>query len=198
MGLKRWLEKGRLEAGCDEAGRGCLAGPVTAAAVVLDAGRRINGLDDSKKLTAKERERLREEIETKAAAWAVMHIPPERIDEINILNASFEAMRKAVEQLTVKPEHLLIDGNRFKGDNIPFTCVVRGDSLYQSIAAASILAKTHRDAFMQELHLQYPAYAWRSNKGYPSKAHRLAIMEVGITPHHRQSFRLIPDQLRLF
>lgn len=190
--------KDRVEAGCDEAGRGCLAGPVTAAAVILNPKKRIIGLDDSKKLTRKNRELLRLEIEEKAAAWAVAHVAPERIDEINILNASFEAMLQAAEQISMRPDHLLIDGNRFKGGALPYTCVIKGDGIYQSIAAASILAKTHRDSLMRELHETYPDYGWKSNKGYPSKAHRLAIREVGVTPHHRRSFRLLPDQLSLF
>lgn len=198
MGLKRWLEKGRLEAGCDEAGRGCLAGPVTAAAVILDPKKRIHGLDDSKRLTASKRELLRKEIELKAAAWAVVHISPERIDQINILNASFEAMREAVDQLDAQPEHLLIDGNRFKGSDIPYTCVVKGDGIYQSIAAASILAKTHRDRLMIGLDEDYPVYDWKSNKGYPSPRHRHAIREHGVSPLHRRTFRLLPDQLSLF
>lgn len=197
--LKRHMVKGRLEAGCDEAGRGCLAGPVVAAAVILDPKKSIPGLGDSKKLTERQRDQLRPQIEKKALAWAVYFVGPREIEEINILNASILAMQRAVAELGVQPEHLLIDGNRFKSVvGIDHTCVIKGDALYQSIAAASILAKTHRDAYMQELHAQYDQYNWLRNKGYPTSSHREAIQKFGITEHHRTTFRLLPKQLELF
>ncbi len=180
-----------IEAGCDEAGRGCLAGPVFAAAVVLPRGYRNELLDDSKKLSAKQRSLLRGEIERDAAAWAVARVDSEEIDRMNILRASFHAMNLAVEQLTTRPELLLIDGNRFRNETeIPFVCIVKGDGKYQSIAAASILAKTYRDAYMEEQHKQYPLYGWDRNKGYPTKEHYAAIERYGTTPIHRKSFRL--------
>lgn len=180
-----------IEAGCDEAGRGCLAGPVFAAAVVLPRGYRNELLDDSKKLSAKQRSLLRGEIERDAAAWAVARVDSEEIDRMNILRASFHAMNLAVEQLTTRPELLLIDGNRFRNETeIPFVCIVKGDGKYQSIAAASILAKTYRDAYMEEQHKQYPLYGWDRNKGYPTKEHYAAIEQYGTTPIHRKSFRL--------
>lgn len=187
------------EAGCDEAGRGCLAGPVVAAAVILPEKISLPGLDDSKKLTEKMREQLRPLIEEKAIAWAVGIISPSKIDEINILNASFLAMHEAINKLNVLPEYLLIDGNRFNPyPKINHTCIVKGDSKYKSIAAASILAKTYRDELMQILDAEFPIYQWKKNKGYPTKEHRLAIKQFGSCKHHRNSFRLLPSQLELF
>ncbi len=189
MALYPFLKTGILEAGCDEAGRGCLAGPVVAAAVILDARKDYPLLNDSKKLTPKSRETLREIIENEAMAWAVGFVSPAEIDQINILQASFLAMHRALDKLTVVPEHLLIDGNRFKAyKNIPHQCIIRGDGLYQSIAAASILAKTHRDAYMREANEQFPNYAWNQNKGYPTKAHKNAIANHGLSPLHRLTF----------
>lgn len=197
--LEFCLLEGRLEAGCDEAGRGCLAGPVVAAAVILDENNKIEALNDSKQLSEKRRNALRLEIEAKALAWAVVAVSPEEIDEINILNASFTAMKRAVDQLKVQPEHLLIDGNRFNAHRvIEHTCIIKGDAKYQSIAAASILAKTHRDEIMEKLSLDFPHYAWDKNKGYPTKAHREGIQKNGLSPHHRNSFKQLPDQLQLF
>lgn len=181
----------RIEAGCDEAGRGCLAGPVCAAAVILPKGYENAMLNDSKKLTAKQRSDLRQTIEQEALAWAVAFVDNNEIDEINILNASFLAMNKAVEMLSIRPELLLIDGNRFKTNtDIEFKCIVKGDGLYESIAAASVLAKYYRDAYMIKLHEEYPCYDWKSNKGYPTKKHYEAIELNGITCYHRKSFSL--------
>jgi len=189
MALHPFFQAGILEAGCDEAGRGCLAGPVVAAAVVLDSRMDYPLLNDSKKLTAKSREMLREIIEKEALAWAVGFVWPAEIDQINILQASFLAMHRALDKLTFAPENLLIDGNRFKPyNNIPHQCIIGGDALYQAIAAASILAKTHRDAYMQEAHKNFPQYGWYQNKGYPTKAHRNAIAVHGVSPLHRLSF----------
>lgn len=198
--LKQYLEKGRIEAGCDEAGRGCLAGPVYAAAVVLPEDFTHDWLTDSKKITEKQREELRIVIEAEALAYGVGIVTVEEIEKINILNASFLAMHRAVDLLKVKPAHLLIDGNRFNPyKDIPHTTVVKGDATYLSIAAASILAKTYRDDFMKEQSLKYPHYEWHNNKGYPTKKHRQAIAEFGITPLHRQTFNLLGDtQLELF
>jgi ribonuclease HII len=198
MGLKRYFQKGIIEAGCDEAGRGCLAGPVFAAAVILDERNPIVGLDDSKKLTDKKREVLRKEIEEKSLSFGVAMLTNQEIDQHNILRASFMAMHRAIEKLSGEPELLLIDGNRF----IPFKkiqheCIVKGDAKYQSIAAASILAKTYRDDFMRNLHQQYPYYGWDHNMGYPTVAHRDGIKQHGITPFHRLSFTLLNDQLSL-
>lgn len=191
--LAPYHTKGRLEAGCDEAGRGCLAGPVVAAAVILPTGLVIDGLGDSKTLSSRKREALRSLIEQQALSWAVAYVWPEEIDRINILNASFLAMHRAVERLDHGPEHLLIDGNRFTPyPGIAHTCEVKGDGRFSSIAAASILAKTHRDALMKELHLEHPEYGWKVNKGYPTAEHRAAIASKGITPFHRLSFRLLP------
>jgi ribonuclease HII len=185
-----------LEAGCDEAGRGCLAGPVFAAAVILPPDYANGALDDSKRLTAKMRERLRAEVERDALAWAVARVEAPEIDRINILQASILAMNMAVERLAIRPELLLVDGNRFHtASGIPFRCVVKGDATYMSIAAASILAKTHRDACMEALDREYPQYQWKKNKGYPTRAHREAIRQFGSTPWHRKSFTLIPSQL---
>lgn len=196
--LASFLNKNKIEAGCDEAGRGCLAGPVFAAAVILPKKYSNKTLNDSKKLSEKKRYELRKVIETEAIAWAVGIVSHEEIDKINILNASFLAMHRAVEQLSTKPEHLLIDGNRFTPyPEIDHTCIVKGDGKFLSIAAASILAKTYRDDYMLEQHEKYPNYDWNNNKGYPTKKHRLAIQEHGITSIHRKSFSLIPAQFEL-
>lgn len=187
-----------IECGCDEAGRGCLAGPVVAAAVVLPPDFQNAILNDSKQLSDKQRRLLRPIIEKEAIAYSVTFVNNEEIDKINILQASFLAMNNAVKGLSITPELLLIDGNRFKNQTeIPFQCVVKGDSLYQSIAAASILAKTYRDDYMLEIHKEYPQYQWNKNMGYPTKLHRKAIEEHGITPFHRKTFRL-SNQLSLF
>lgn len=183
--------KGRLEAGCDEAGRGPLAGPVVAAAVILPEGYSNTVLNDSKQLTERQRERLRSEIEHEAVAWAVAVVEPEEIDRLNILHASTHAMCMSVQQLATRPEFLLIDGNRFYNEtDIPYECIVKGDAKYMSIAAASILAKTHRDELMVQLHAQYPHYGWDRNKGYPTAEHFQAIEQYGPTPQHRRSFNL--------
>jgi ribonuclease HII len=185
------------EAGCDEAGRGCLAGPVFAAAVILPRDFRDDILTDSKQLTEKQRNRLRPVIETKAIAWAVASVDARTIDEINILNASILAMHLAIQQLKQMPQLLLIDGNRFKPyPDIPHLCIVKGDEKYLSIAAASVLAKTYRDDYMLHIHDQHPEYGWKNNKGYPSQKHRDAIAKFGITLHHRKSFRMA-GQLKL-
>lgn len=197
--LLPYMNSGVVEAGCDEAGRGCLAGAVYAAAVVLPPDFRNELLNDSKKLTEKQRYALRPLIEEAALAWAVGIVTPQEIDCINILNASFLAMHRAIEQLRVTPQHLLIDGNRFKPyPGIAHTCVVKGDGKYEAIAAASILAKTYRDDYMNELHEKYPMYDWKSNKGYPTKAHRAAIAQYGPSPYHRLSFQLLERQLSIF
>ncbi len=183
-----------VEAGCDEAGRGCLAGSVYAAAVILPPDYQNELLNDSKKLSAKKRYTLRTEIERDAIAWAVGVVTPEEIDKINILNASFLAMHRALDQLKVRPEAIIVDGNRFKPyHELPFTTIVKGDGKYLSIAAASILAKTYRDDYMQALAKEYPQYDWQSNMGYPTKKHRQAISEHGVTPYHRKSFNLLGD-----
>ncbi len=193
------MEAGRIEAGCDEAGRGCLAGAVYAAAVILPPDFHNEELNDSKQLSERRRYALRPIIEAEAVAWAVGVVTPEEIDRINILKASFLAMHRAIEQLKVRPEHLLIDGNRFTPyPGIGHTTVVKGDGKYLSIAAASVLAKTYRDDYMNRLATEYPEYAWDVNKGYPTKAHREAIRQYGITPYHRKTFRLLPQQLELF
>ena len=197
--LLPYMESGRIEAGCDEAGRGCLSGAVFAAAVILPHDYHHTLLNDSKQLSEKQRYTLRPIIEQEAIAWAVGIVTPQEIDKINILNASILAMHRAVEQLSQVPQHLLIDGNRFKPYNgIPHTCVVKGDGKFLSIAAASILAKTYRDDYMMQLHEQHPQYGWDRNKGYPTQEHRDAITRYGITPYHRQSFRLTDPQLKLF
>lgn len=197
MLLNRYYE-GLIEAGCDEAGRGCLAGSVYAAAVILPDGYTNEDLNDSKQLTEKKRYALREQIERDAVAWAVGIVTPEEIDKINILQASFLAMHRAVSQLKVRPEALIIDGNRFKpytpegaDKPIPHTSIVKGDGKYLAIAAASILAKTYRDDYMNALADEYPQYDWHSNKGYPTKKHRQAIREHGVTPYHRMSYNLL-------
>lgn len=192
--LKSHYYEDLIEAGCDEAGRGCLAGSVYAAAVILPFDYQNELLNDSKKLTAKKRYALREDIERDAIAWAVGIVTPEEIDKINILNASFLAMHRALDQLKVRPEAVIVDGNRFKPyQDLPSTTIVKGDGKYLSIAAASILAKTYRDDYMLSLAEEYPQYDWQSNMGYPTKKHRQAILEHGITPYHRKSYNLLGD-----
>ena len=192
--LKNCYNEGKIEAGCDEAGRGCLAGSVYAAAVIFPADYQNEELNDSKQLTDKKRHQLREIIERDALAWAVGVVTPEEVDKINILNASFLAMHRALDQLTVRPEAIIVDGNRFKPyGKIPHTCIVKGDAKYLSIAAASILAKTYRDDYMDGLAEEYPQYDWKSNKGYPTKKHREAIRQYGVTPYHRMSYNLLGD-----
>lgn len=196
--LQQFLIEGRIEAGCDEAGRGCLAGPVTAAAVILPAGWEHPLINDSKQLTERRREELRPIIEREALAWAVAHVSPKEIDKLNILRASITAMHRAIDQLNVRPEHLLIDGNRFyKYRDIAHTTIVKGDGKMLSIAAASILAKTHRDEYMRRLALDFPQYNWDKNKGYPTREHRAAIAAHGATEHHRTTFQLL-EQPTLF
>lgn len=193
------LQEGVCEAGCDEAGRGALAGPVFAAAVILPEGFEHPLLNDSKKVNEKNRELLREIIERDAVAWAVAEVAPGEIDRINILNASFESMTAAVRMLTIRPELLLIDGNRFRTQlDIQYKCIIKGDSKHANIAAASILAKTHRDEYMRRIAREYPCYNWAVNKGYPTREHRLAIYSNGLSPYHRLSFNLSPGQLSLF
>lgn len=194
------LQQGRLEAGCDEAGRGCLAGPVVAAAVIWPEDADLPLLNDSKQLTHTQREALRADIEKQAIAWAIGQADPEEIDRINILHASFLAMQRAIEALLPVPDHLLIDGNRFRsGLDIPYTCIVKGDATYRSIAAASILAKTERDRLMVRMGELFPHYQWQQNKGYPTTAHRQAIAAFGPSPLHRRSFRWSapPEQLSI-
>ncbi len=199
--LKPYQTKGVIEAGCDEAGRGCLAGDVYAAAVILPPGFENTLLNDSKQLTEAQRYQLREIIEKEAVAWAVGRVTAEEIDKINILRASILAMHRAINKLKVRPEHLLIDGNKFSPyPGITHNTVVKGDATYMSIAAASVLAKTYRDDYMLTLSRQYPMYDWQSNKGYPTAKHRAAIREHGVTPHHRMSFNLLgnePKQLEI-
>ena len=186
--------EGKIEAGCDEAGRGCLAGSVYAAAVILPDGYENPLLNDSKQLTEKRRYELRDIIERDAVAWAVGIVTPEEIDKINILNASILAMHRALDQLKVRPEAVIVDGNRFKKyKDLPYTTIVKGDGKYMAIAAASILAKTYRDDYMNQLAEEYPQYDWRSNKGYPTKKHREAIRQFGTTPYHRMSYNLLGD-----
>ena len=190
--LESHYYKDMVEAGCDEAGRGCLAGSVYAAAVILPPNYQNADLNDSKKLTDKKRKALREQIERDAVAWAVGVVTPEEIDQINILNASFLAMHRALDQLKVRPEAVIVDGNRFKPyQDLPYTTIVKGDGKYLAIAAASILAKTYRDDYMDALAEEYPQYDWKSNKGYPTKKHRAAIKEFGTTPYHRMSYNLL-------
>ncbi|MEM7107589.1 MAG: ribonuclease HII [Bacteroidota bacterium] len=197
--LKASFTGHKVEAGCDEAGRGCLAGPVVAAAVILPSGYQNKQLDDSKKLPKKVREKLRIDIENEALHWAVGFVDNREIDEINILNASYLAMQRAIDQLSPDPELLLIDGNRYKPHNdIPFECIVKGDGKFLSIAAASILAKTYRDEYMEKIGRDYPEYSWHTNAGYPTHVHRDAIRHLGPTPFHRMSFQLLPAQLELF
>lgn len=188
----------QYEVGCDEAGRGCLAGPVVAAAVILDSAFKNSIINDSKKLSEKNRKELRQYIEENALAWAVGIVSAQEIDEINILNASFLAMHRAIDQLQTPIDLIVVDGNRFnKYQDIPHECIVKGDGKYMNIAAASILAKTYRDEIMEQLDLEFPEYQWKKNKAYPTKAHREAIAQYGTTPHHRLSFRLLPEQLSL-
>ena len=192
--LKQFYHPGLIEAGCDEAGRGCLAGSVYAAAVILPPDYVNEQLNDSKKLTERQRYALREVILRDATAWAVGVVTPEEIDQINILNASFLAMHRALDQLSVRPEAIIVDGNRFRPyGNLPYATIVKGDGKYLSIAAASILAKTFRDDYMNHLAEEYPMYDWQSNKGYPTRKHREAIRQHGITPYHRKSYNLLGD-----
>lgn len=189
--------EGIIEAGCDEAGRGCLAGPVSCAAVILPPDFVCPEINDSKQLSEKKRERLRPVIEENALAWAVVMVSPEEIDRINILNASITGMQRALSRLSIRPEHVLVDGNRFRQwEDVPFSTVVHGDAIHLSIAAASILAKTHRDALMKRLAEDFPGYGWEHNAGYPTAQHRRAIAEIGLTPHHRLTYG--PCQPSLF
>ena len=193
--LKNYYKQGRVEAGCDEAGRGCLAGSVYAAAVILPPDYHNERLNDSKKLTARQRYALRQDIERDAVAWAVGVVTPQEIDQINILNASILAMHRALDQLQVRPEAIIVDGNRFKPyRDLPHTTIVKGDGKYLSIAAASILAKTYRDDEMIRLAQQYPDYDWQHNMGYPTRKHREAIRQHGITPYHRRTFNLLGSE----
>jgi ribonuclease HII len=205
--LASYYYKGKVEAGCDEAGRGCLAGSVYAAAVILPTDYQNPLLNDSKQLTEKQRYALRDVIQHDALAWAVGIVTPEEIDRINILNASILAMHRALDQLTLRPQAIIVDGNRFKpytvsngsyAEKIPHTCIIKGDGKYLSIAAASILAKTYRDDYMNQLAEEYPQYDWKSNKGYPTKKHREAIRQYGITPYHRKSYNLLGDRQLFF
>jgi len=197
--LKSSFTHNKIEAGCDEAGRGCLAGPVVAAAVILPKDYKHELLNDSKQLGKEDREQLRVEIERDALAWAVAEVSNGEIDEINILNASFRAMHLAIDKLSIIPQFLLIDGNRFnRYKEINHECIIKGDASYLSIAAASILAKTYRDDLMQKLAMQFPGYSWETNVGYPTPEHREGIKKLGITPFHRKSFQLLPSQLELF
>jgi ribonuclease HII len=192
--LKSHYYEDKVEAGCDEAGRGCLAGSVYAAAVILPACYDNPALNDSKQLSAKQRYALREQIEHDAVAWAVGIVTPAEIDKINILNASILAMHRALDQLQVRPEAIIVDGNRFKPyRDVPFTTIIKGDGKYQAIAAASILAKTYRDDYMDQLAQEYPMYDWQSNKGYPTRKHREGIRRFGVSPYHRMSYRLLGD-----
>jgi ribonuclease HII len=188
--LASFFQANQIEAGCDEAGRGCLAGPVCASAVILPPDFYHEDLNDSKKLSDKKRDKLRIEIERESISWSVVFIDHEKIDEINILNASILGMQEAVNNLKVKPDFLLIDGNRFHKHEIPHACFVKGDGRFMSIAAASILAKTHRDEYMEKLHEEFPAYNWKQNKGYPTMDHRIAFEKLGATPFHRKTFQL--------
>jgi len=193
--LLPYFDSTLIEAGCDEAGRGCLAGPVFAAAVILPKDFENHQLNDSKKLNEKQRYALREVIEKEALHWAVASVSADEIDKINILKASFLAMHRAISNLSLRPQSLLIDGNRFKPyDDIPHHCIIKGDGKYLSIAAASVLAKTYRDDFMNEQHERFPEYSWSGNKGYPTAAHRSAIRKFGVTPLHRMSFTLLPPE----
>ncbi len=197
--LLQYADPQLVEAGCDEAGRGCLAGPVYAAAVILPKDFYHPLLNDSKQLTARQREKLRPVIEQEAIAWGVAAVSPQEIDQLNILRASITGMHRALDMLTTIPQSILVDGNRFyKYKDIPHTCVVKGDGKYASIAAASVLAKTYRDEYMLSLAKEFPQYGWDKNMAYPTKQHRKAIAEFGITPHHRLSFRLVDDEPLLF
>lgn len=194
--LLKKFSSNKIECGTDEAGRGCLAGPVTAAAVVLPDNFESELINDSKQLTKQLRQQLKILIEQKALSFAVTHLEPRIIDEINILNASIKAMQESIMKLNPTADYIIVDGNRFKPiQNIPYTCIIKGDSKYVSIAAASILAKTYRDEYMNRLHEEFPMYNWKQNKGYPTKEHREAIRKYGVTKYHRLSFKLLPDQL---
>lgn len=196
--LELKLKTELVECGTDEAGRGCLAGPVTAAAIILPDNFKNELLNDSKQLSEAKRAALRPLLEDCAITYGVTHIFMEKIDKINILNASILAMQQSIGQLKPQPEHIIVDGNRFKEyKNIPYTCIIKGDGKFMSIAAASILAKTYRDSFMEKIHEEFPMYNWKKNKGYPTKEHREAIRKHGITKYHRKSFRLLPEQLTL-
>tara|TARA_R110001583_G_scaffold46395_1_gene145505 strand:+ start:11231 stop:11833 length:603 start_codon:yes stop_codon:yes gene_type:complete len=198
MGLKKQFLKNVIEVGTDEAGRGCLSGPVVAAAVILPSNFKHPLLNDSKQLTEKQRELLRPFIEKHAVAFGVAYVDEKKIDEINILQASILAMHKSIEKLAITPEHIIVDGNKFKSyKKIPHTTIVKGDAKFMSIAAASVLAKTYRDDFMKQLDAEFPHYFWKKNKGYPTKQHREAIRTFGITTYHRKTFRLLPEQLKL-
>ncbi|WP_420552378.1 ribonuclease HII [Tenacibaculum aiptasiae] len=187
-----------LEAGTDEAGRGCLSGPVVAAAVILPENFQHDLLNDSKQLSEKKRQELRPYIEEHALAYAVSFIHHEEVDELNVLQASITGMHRSIEQLSTQPEFIIIDGNKFKPyKEVPYQTIVKGDAKFMSIAAASILAKTYRDEFMEKIHQEFPQYNWKKNKGYPTKEHRNAIREHGATPYHRKSFKLLPEQLKL-
>lgn len=195
MPLKKYLKKGRTEAGCDEAGRGCLAGPVVAAAVILPANFKHPLLNDSKKMTDKQRRMLYPIIQEKALSFGIGIVDHQEIDQMNILNASFEAMHRAVKLCDIQPEFLLIDGNRFNPfEGVPHECIIKGDGKFLSIAAASVLAKVKRDEIMEALHERFPAYDWKKNKGYPTKKHRQAIEQIGPSPFHRMSFKLLADE----
>ena len=196
--LKLKINHQLIECGTDEAGRGCLAGPVTAAAVILPDNFKNNIITDSKQLSEKKRKLLKLIIEEESVSFGVSHIMMKKIDRINILNASILAMQKSIESLAIKPQHIAVDGNRFKSfNNIPFNCIIKGDGKYLHIAAASILAKTYRDAYMNQIHNEFPMYNWKKNKGYPTKEHREAIKKFGITKYHRKSFRLLTEQYNL-
>ena len=198
MRLKSSFSELNLECGTDEAGRGCLAGPVTAAAVILPKNFKNATLNDSKQLSEKKRNLLRPIIENEAITFSYAHIFPTKIDTINILNASILAMHKSIEQLHIYPEFIIVDGNRFKPlKDIPFETIIKGDNKYNSIAAASVLAKTYRDEYMEEIHKEFPMYNWKKNKGYPTKEHRDAIRKYGITKYHRKTFRLLPEQYNM-
>ena len=196
--LKLKINQQLIECGTDEAGRGCLAGPVTAAAVILPNNFKNNILTDSKQLSEKKRKLVKLIIEEQSVTFGVSHIMMNKIDRINILNASILAMQKSIKSLATKPQHIAVDGNRFKSfNNIPFSCIIKGDSKYLHIAAASVLAKTYRDAYMTQIHNEFPMYNWKKNKGYPTREHREAIKKFGITKYHRKSFRLLPEQYHL-
>lgn len=196
--MDKTLTNLEFEVGCDEAGRGCLAGPVVAAAVIINEHFDHQLINDSKKLSEKHRNELRTYIEENAVAWAVGIVSPQEIDQINILNASFLAMHRAIDQLKTPIDLIVVDGNRFNNYNdVPHECIVKGDGKYMNIAASSILAKTYRDEIMDKLDAEFPQYNWKKNKAYPTKAHREAIAQFGTTPHHRLSFRLLPEQLTL-
>ncbi len=198
MALKTQFSTYDFECGTDEAGRGCLAGPVTAAAVILPSDFVNTILNDSKQLSKKKRMLLKPIIEAKSLSYGIQHVFEDEIDNINILNASIKAMHGSIEQLTIEPDYIIVDGNKFKPYNsIPYKTIIKGDGKYLNIAAASILAKTYRDLYMEKIHEEFPMYNWKKNKGYPTKEHRLAIEKYGVTKYHRKSFRLLPEQYRL-